>query len=108
MATHHSRLAWEIPWTEEPAGCKTLESEELDTTWRLNNNNNNDGEGVPGSGFYTGRAGRNFTAHGTDRERKVSSFHPRSACGDSIEHKGESGRRKTELFTNCGETFLLS
>ena len=30
MATHSSILAWGIPWTEEPGGCK-----ELDTTEKL-------------------------------------------------------------------------
>ena len=24
MATHSSIVAWEIPWTEEPAGCLTV------------------------------------------------------------------------------------
>ena len=25
MATHSSTLAWEIPWTEEPAGLQSME-----------------------------------------------------------------------------------
>ena len=25
MATHSSILAWEIPWTEEPGGLRTIE-----------------------------------------------------------------------------------
>ena len=35
MATHSSILAWEIPWTEDPAGYSP-ESQELDTTQQLN------------------------------------------------------------------------
>ena len=27
MATHSSTLAWEIPWTEEPGGLQSMESE---------------------------------------------------------------------------------
>ena len=30
MATHSSILAWEIPWTEEPAGLQPMGSQELD------------------------------------------------------------------------------
>ena len=32
MATHSSILAWEIPWTGEPAGCSPRGRKELDTT----------------------------------------------------------------------------
>ena len=32
MATHSSNLAWEIPWTEEPGGLQSMESQELDMT----------------------------------------------------------------------------
>ena len=32
MATHASILAWKIPWTEEPNGLWSMESQELDTT----------------------------------------------------------------------------
>ena len=32
MATYSSILAWEIPWTEEPGGLQSIESQELDTT----------------------------------------------------------------------------
>ena len=32
MATHCSILPWEIPWTEEPGGLQSMESQELDTT----------------------------------------------------------------------------
>ena len=32
MVTHSSNLAWEIPWTEEPGGLQSMESEESDTT----------------------------------------------------------------------------
>ena len=31
MATHFS-IAWEIPWTEEPGGLQSMESQESDTT----------------------------------------------------------------------------
>ena len=34
MATHSNIVAWEILWTEEPG---RLQTEELDTTQRLNN-----------------------------------------------------------------------
>ena len=36
MATHSSILAWRIPWTEEPGGPQSLESQELDKTYLLN------------------------------------------------------------------------
>ena len=29
MATHSSILAWEIPWTEEPAGLQSMGSQRL-------------------------------------------------------------------------------
>ena len=29
MATHFSILAWEIPWTEEPGGLQSLESQRV-------------------------------------------------------------------------------
>ena len=32
MATHSSILARKIPWTEEPAGLQSMESQESDTT----------------------------------------------------------------------------
>ena len=32
MATQSSILAWEIPWTEEPGGLQSMESQESDTT----------------------------------------------------------------------------
>ena len=32
MATQSSILAWEIPWTEEPGGLQSMESQEADTT----------------------------------------------------------------------------
>ena len=33
MATHSSIPAWEIPWTEEPGGLQSMESQkELDAT----------------------------------------------------------------------------
>jgi len=31
MATHFSILAWEIPWTEEPAGLKSMGSQKSQT-----------------------------------------------------------------------------
>ena len=31
MATRSSILAWEIPWTEEPGGLQSMESQESDT-----------------------------------------------------------------------------
>ena len=36
MATHSSILAWKIPWTEEPSGLLSMDSQELDTTSWLN------------------------------------------------------------------------
>ena len=35
MATHSRILAWRIPWTEEPGGLQSTESQESDTTERL-------------------------------------------------------------------------
>ena len=29
MATHSSVLAWEIPWTEEPGGLQSMESQRV-------------------------------------------------------------------------------
>ena len=36
MTTHSSILAWKIPWTEEPGGLQSMESQESDTIERLN------------------------------------------------------------------------
>ena len=36
MATHSSILACKIPWTEEPGGQQSMESQESDTTKQLN------------------------------------------------------------------------
>ena len=34
MATHSNILAWEIPWTKEPGGLQSMESQkESDMTW---------------------------------------------------------------------------
>ena len=30
MATHSSILAWEIPWTEDPGGLQSLESQRVE------------------------------------------------------------------------------
>ena len=38
-ATHSNILAWKIPWTEEPSGPQSMGSQELNMTFRLNNNN---------------------------------------------------------------------
>ena len=45
MATNSSILAWRIPWTEEPGGLKSMESQEsgirrnnLTTTFQLRTN----------------------------------------------------------------------
>ena len=32
MATHSSIIAWEISWTEEPGGLRSMGSQELDMT----------------------------------------------------------------------------
>ena len=32
MATHSGILAWKIPWTEEPGGLQSMESQESNTT----------------------------------------------------------------------------
>ena len=29
MATHHSTLAWRIPWTEEPGGLQSMDSQRV-------------------------------------------------------------------------------
>ena len=31
MATHSNILAWEIPWTEEPGGLQSVESQKSET-----------------------------------------------------------------------------
>ena len=33
--THSSRLAWRIPWTEEPGELQSMGHKELDTTERI-------------------------------------------------------------------------
>ena len=35
MATHSSILAWRIPWTEEPGGLQSMESQSLTQPKRL-------------------------------------------------------------------------
>ena len=35
MATHCSILDWRIPWTEEPGGLQSTESQKLDTNEQL-------------------------------------------------------------------------
>ena len=34
MATHSSFLAWGIPWTEEPGGLQSTESDTTEATWQ--------------------------------------------------------------------------
>ena len=49
MATHSSILAWEIPWTEEPGGLQSMESQELDTTdatWQQQQQHKGNGRGL--------------------------------------------------------------
>ena len=36
MATHSRILVWRIPWTEEPGRLQSMESQESDTTERVN------------------------------------------------------------------------
>ena len=36
MATHSRILTWKIPWTEEPGGLQSMQSQESDMTERLN------------------------------------------------------------------------
>ena len=33
MATHSSNLAWKIPWTEEPGGLQSMESQRVGHDW---------------------------------------------------------------------------
>ena len=33
MATHSSILAWEIPWSEEPGGLQSMESQRVRHDW---------------------------------------------------------------------------
>ena len=35
MATHSSTLAWRIPWTEDPGGLQSVESQDLNATEQL-------------------------------------------------------------------------
>ena len=39
MAIHSSILAWEIPWTEEPGGLQSMESQKSWIQLKVNNNN---------------------------------------------------------------------
>ena len=36
MATHSSILAWRIPWTEEPGGLQSTESQRVGHNWTTN------------------------------------------------------------------------
>ena len=36
MATHSSILAWRIPWTEEPGGLQSMESQRVGHDWAMN------------------------------------------------------------------------
>ena len=36
MATHSSILAWRIPWTEEPGGLQSMESQRVTCDWMTN------------------------------------------------------------------------
>ena len=36
MATHSTILAWEIPWTEEPGGLQSIESQRVKHSWATN------------------------------------------------------------------------
>ena len=38
VTTHSSILAWEIPWTEEPEGLLTMESQRVGHDWATNTN----------------------------------------------------------------------
>ena len=40
MPTHSSILAWEIPWTEEPGGLQSMESQKSQTPLNWLNSNN--------------------------------------------------------------------
>ena len=39
MATQSSILAWEIPWTEEPGGLQSVESQRVGYDFTINNKN---------------------------------------------------------------------
>ena len=36
MAIHSSILAWRIPWTEEPGGLQSMESQRVGHNWATN------------------------------------------------------------------------
>ena len=36
MATHSSILAWKVPWTEEPGGLQSMESQRVKHGWATN------------------------------------------------------------------------
>ena len=36
LATHSSILAWRIPWTEEPGGLQSMESQRVLHDWQTN------------------------------------------------------------------------
>ena len=42
VATHSSILAWKIPWTEEPGGLQSMESQRVEHDLVTNNNNYTD------------------------------------------------------------------
>ena len=42
MATHSSILAWRIPWTEEPAGLKSMRSQRVRHDWATRHNTASD------------------------------------------------------------------
>ena len=41
MAIQSSILTWEIPWTEEPGRLQSMESQESDGNYRVNNKQTN-------------------------------------------------------------------
>ena len=41
MATHSSTLAWRIPWTEEPGGLQSMESQRVRHDWATEHAHNN-------------------------------------------------------------------
>ena len=48
MATHSSILAWEIPWTEEPAGLQSMRSQRVGHDWATEHTRMYIGQSLPG------------------------------------------------------------
>ena len=63
MATHSSILAWRIPWTEEPGGLQSMESQRVGLLHPWDFSGKSTGVGchsLPGSGSILGQGTKMF------------------------------------------------